>query len=194
MEYYKSVNFTSICQSLVNYSLNMARKPVLLIVISALLFVFVYGCLKEDPCPGIPSIIDYNEPVILRLHTQAGNTVFDSLYVFDSLIILENGDTTTFKKLTVGEDTLVQLTLKRLSAAYLWSHFDSTVTSQIVFVFDSVARDTFRVEVVPVEYPEKCNQTEYASTRVLFNSQLLSETSNTTCFLCGDTLTLEINP
>lgn len=166
----------------------------MLIIISAILFLFGYGCLKEDPCPGIPIIIDYNEPVIIRLNTAEGTSVFDSLFVLDSLLVLENGDTTTFKRVKVGNDTLIQLTLKRLSAAYLWSHFDSTVTSDITFVFDTLSRDTLSFQVVPVEYPEKCNQTEYASTRIFFNSQLLREGSNSPCFLCGDTLSLEINP
>lgn len=172
--------------------LKITLKFLLFSLISHL--VVFTSCLDEDPCPGEPEVIEYNEIVALRFRTANDGNPFDTtMYKLDSLIIIENSDTLKFNYTSVGNDSIIKFVLNSFAAPKIWSHFDSLLTSEIIFHFDSINIDTLHINIQPKEVNLPCNSTWYESSRIVFNSQLIKETSHSSCYICGDTLTLYLN-
>ncbi|HLO92644.1 MAG TPA: hypothetical protein VK172_15875 [Lentimicrobium sp.] len=168
------------------------NKPTLLLLFLSVLLLT--SCLDEDPCPGEPDVIHYDEPFILRFRTiDEGNPFDTTIYKIDSLIIVENDDTVKFRYTTAGNDSILKFRLRTFNAPNIWSHFDSVMISQVIFIFDSITRDTLVVKATPKERKEPCNSTWYSSNEIFFNSLLIRENGQSPCYLCGDTLTLYIN-
>lgn len=151
------------------------------------------GCVDEDPCPGEPSVISYNEPVNIRLHADTGGLLFDSLHPIKDFVLVEHGDTISYKHKSFKGDTLITFTLRRLSAAYIWKSFGTILTSRVILSYDSTRSDTLLVSVLPRVYENQCNKTEYQQSEILLNGVLLRNDTASGCYLCGDTLTFNLN-
>lgn len=173
----------------------IAMKYTLLTCLSVLAssFFLLTGCVEEDPCPGEPSVIYYNEPVNIKLHASDSSSLFDSLRPIEDFILTEHGDTLSYKHMSVGSDTLITFNLRRFSAVYIWESFGTVMTSNVILKYDSARADTLHFIVLPRFYEDQCNKTEYEKSEVLLNGDLIRSERASDCFLCGDTIILNLN-
>lgn len=171
---------------------NRINKYVLGLILATLVLP-IAGCLDEDPCGGLdPVVIAYNEPYILRLRTQGDTSIFTQMYNIKDLVIVENGDTLTYRYLKTSSDSVIQFTPKSLSAAYIYQNFDSLMHTEIIFHYDSIQSDTMFIEALPKEYETACSKVEYQSILLKFNETIIRKANNTTCITCKDTLVIKI--
>lgn len=166
----------------------------LLICLSLLIFsiTFLTGCVDEDPCPGEPSVISYNEPINIRLHASEGGILFDSLRPIKNFVMTENGDTILYSHKSTEGDTLITFSLRRFSAAYIWNSFGTIMTSKVIFKYDSLRADTLHFSVLPRVYENQCNKTEYEKSEIQLNGEVIRRTRASNCFMCGDTLLITL--
>lgn len=171
---------------------SMIRKYLPAILFSAILLP-LNGCLEKDPCNGLnPVVIAYNEPYILRLRTQGDTSIFTQMYNIKDLLILENGDTLSYRYLKTSTDSVIQFIPKSLSAAYIWQNFDSVMFTELIFYYDSINSDTMFIEAHPRHYETACPKTEYEAIELRFNETIIRKANNTTCITCRDTLVIKI--
>jgi hypothetical protein len=170
----------------------LVKKYTLGLLIPTLILPFS-GCLEKDPCNGLePVVIDYNEPYILKLRTEGDTSIFTNMYDINNLVIVENGDTLSYKYHRVSTDSVIQFIPKSLSAAYIWRNFDSVMNTEIIFRYDSINSDTMFIMAQPKHYETACPLTEFHKIELKFNDKIIRSRNNTTCITCKDTLIIKI--
>jgi hypothetical protein len=170
----------------------MKYNLLICLLILAFSILFLTGCIDEDPCPGEPSVISYNEPINIRLSSSQGGYLFDSLRPINGFVITEHGDTISYKHKSFKGDTLITFSLRRFSAAYIWESFGTIMTSKVILGYDSLRADTLHFSILPRFYENQCNKTEYEKSEILLNGEIVRRNRASNCFMCGDTLLITL--
>lgn len=167
------------------------------LIVITILFVLLYsGCIK-DPCNGRePSVIIYNEPLKIELHTLSGTNIFRELYNIDSLQIFENDTLISHKHFNRLDESdsvrIIEFSLATFSALNIWQNFNKTIEAHVVMKYNYLERDTLLFIGRPLESNDDCgNATWYDFVEIYFNSTLVSRVTNTTCFSCGQELSFQ---
>ena len=150
------------------------------ILIFSLLFLFV-SC-DNDPCEGIPKVIETTEKFLIKIVNNQNESIFSEEFEIDSLIIKENKKIIDFELLS---DDIIEFNLNSISFENIKNNYGTDLKIEILFQFNSIVTDTMAINLKPVIFPEKCNSSEYEYIDIFYNSILIKHSENTGCIICN---------
>ena len=156
----------------------MKVKIVVLIVVSIILSTT--SC-KESDCNGEPEAINFNEDIYASIVNNQGENVFLNDFSIDSLKIFENNQKLSYEY----SNSVIKFQLSSGFYNNVVNSFDKEIIESIYIQYDYNTVDTITIKASPKYYPDECERTDYFNVRVLYNSNLVIETTNATCLFCS---------
>lgn len=153
-----------------------------IIALIGLCIIFLNQSCK-DPCKGEPEAIWEPENISLKFINNNDESIFDTGYHIDSLIIIDGNINIDY---SYDNDDVLRFSLNIVDHHWSAQTNIGETFFYLIFKFNHLDSDTLELYVKPKIYPDKCDATNYETIRVLFNSNTIISESYNACVFCNN--------